>query len=80
MNMREAFEILIPPLIFGNPTQIAAVRFIEKVDEAQLVAQKCDKCYGGGAYIEAGDLFQCECVADFSNEVVQALALRTSGR
>jgi len=60
MNVPTALHILQPPLIFGNPKQISAVRFIEKVDEAKEAAAKCGDCFGTGGKDDAETCLHCD--------------------
>lgn len=76
MNVQEALKTLLPPLRFGNPKQIEAVRFIESVDAAEAVAAKCDSCDGLGAYYYEKQRQVCECVSGFSEAVQDELAAR----
>lgn len=60
MNVQAALEILKPPLQFGNPKQIAAVRFIEKVDAAREAARKCKDCFGSGGKDDSETCMHCD--------------------
>jgi hypothetical protein len=72
LTLGRAFEILQPPLLFGNPKQIAAVRFIERVDEARELADKCELCDGQPVkIIDGNDYSVCHCVDRFSYDVLE---------
>jgi hypothetical protein len=71
LTVSRALEILKPPLVFANPKQIAAVRFIEAVDTARDTANACEECEGRpvcGHY----EHYICRCVYRFPNDVLGA--------
>lgn len=76
MTVKEALRTLLPPLQFGNPKQIAAVRFIESVDAAEAIAAKCASCDGLGAYHYERQRFVCECIGRFSEAVQCEISAR----
>jgi hypothetical protein len=57
MTLAQAYEDLKAPLQFGNPKQIAAVRYIERYEEARELAAACKECEGTGGEIEK---IECE--------------------
>jgi len=71
MTIKSAASVLTPPLIFGNPAQIAAVNFLEHVElcciayrECQWLghraSQICIDCFGRGHCRECGhDCDEC---------------------
>lgn len=53
MTVREARTIIARPLVFGNGTQIKAIRFLEELEEARAALKRCleihprcDRCDG----------------------------------
>ena len=78
MTLRKAFNILKPPLIFGNPAQIEAVRFIEEVDRAEERITQCDS----PEHLLRHRLINpdCECVRDLKDDVVEEASERIAAR
>ena len=55
MTLSEALKALAPPLQFGNPTQVAAVQFLEGVELAKAALARCEhhscpNCGGFGRF------------------------------
>jgi hypothetical protein len=74
LTMRTALARLVPPLQFGNPKQIAAVRFLERVELVREIAARCGYCEGQPA-TRAGEpgetLYEfCECVDRFADDIL----------
>lgn len=75
MNLKEAREKLSGKLIFGDPEQCTALRFIEQVEECCEAVRKCH------AHLKIKEHFewQCECVYPFDSDIQKSAEARLRG-
>ena len=66
MTEKEARAILSRPLVFGDPEQIRAVRFVEKLE---LGRERLAGCHHEELALD------CECFQDIDPEVLEQLKL-----
>jgi hypothetical protein len=66
LTEKRAREILRPPLIFGDPEQICAKKFLEDLEDAADAWLNCS--HGSG--------YECGCLIGFETEVLAALQHR----
>lgn len=78
MTEAEALKILTPPLKFGDPKQIEAHQFLERLNKYQEKFNKCEekfnKCEDMHSSVDSA--MDCECMSGVPDEIAQALRLR----
>lgn len=71
MTEAQALRDLASPLIFGDVKQIAAHKFLERINECE---EKFSDCEDGHSTVDAAR--GCSCLEGFSDEVIEALCIR----
>lgn len=72
MTEAQALRDLAPPLIFGDAKQIAAHKWLERLNESEERFKKCEE--GPHSNVDAAG--GCGCLENFPDEIVSALKFR----
>lgn len=64
MNLAEAKQLLSGRLVFGDETQIAARKFLERVEEAADAIRACNACMA-----THGEIKRHSCTKEFKEDV-----------